>query len=796
MIKEYVKLIWRHIRRRKGLAIINIGGFAVGLAACILAFFFIRDEFSFDRFHAYIDSIYEVKSVITYSGGPQVSLETQGPVAVTLAANFPEVEAATRLTATDLILQYGDKIFKQKGIGVDPSFFDVFSFPLVRGKAGSALQNPNSVVLSTKAARLLFGITDPMGQTVSIKIKDETSELEVTGIAQEIPANSSVKFDLLLPILQVKGSEIDQWNTGLDAACFIRLRKDTDPHELQAKFQGTIDKFLKKKGVTGNHYLFPFAEYHKGAKSYSFSSVLEPQSSPSHSYILSGIAFLVLLIAGFNFMNLSIAAAASGRMKEIGMRMVLGARRKQLLQQFRFEGIVMSLGSLVVGFGVAAAVLPVFNRFAGKELKLDLLGPVFPLVMLILFAIILGILAGSYPGWFLSQIRPIDLFKGKFLLGRRSRFNRSFLLFQLGFSIFLVIITGFLYRQHQYLLQADLGYKPDHVMVLNIENLTQNFQMSSQFLPVLKSRLLQYPEIKSVSGAYSDMPSSSAIIAKPEGTQNPEIIRFNTVDLDYIKTLGIRLSEGRWFSSEYTSDKTNAVVINEAFARRFNIKEPTKRSLSEFFRYRGPGSIIGVVKDFHFDSLRQPIQPAFFNLESDRFQKVYIQLEEGDLRKAIDLVKKEFAALAPGYPFLFSFLDDEVALQYEDEKRWSHMITIVSIFAVLIACSGIFALALEAVSRRTKEIGVRKVLGASVSRIFYLLTSEFMWIAAVAVAVTWPIAYLVMHKILSDYPYRISLNLWMFVAGGMVVILLTLAAISLHTVRAAIRNPVESLRDE
>lgn len=315
-------------------------------------------------------------------------------------------------------------------------------------------------------------------------------------------------------------------------------------------------------------------------------------------------------------------------------------------------------------------------------------------------------------------------------------------------------------------------------------------------MPTLKSRLLQYPEIKSVSGAYSGMFSWSAMITRPEGAQNPLIIRLNWVDLDYIKTLGIRLSEGRWFSSEYASDKTDAVVINEAFVRRFNIKEPTKRTLSEFFRHKGPGNIIGVVQDFHFDSLRRPIQPAFFNLGSDRLQKVYIQLEGGDLSRAMDFVEKEFAAIAPGYPFLFSFLDDELGRQYENEKRWSLMITIVCIFAVLIACSGIFALALKAVSRRTKEIGVRKVLGASVSRIICLLTGEFMWIAGAAVVVTWPIAYLVMHRILADYPYRIPLNLWMFVAGGMAVVLLTLAAVSLHAVRAAIRNPVESLRDE
>ncbi len=796
MLKEYLKLTLRHIRRRKGTALVNIVGMAVGFASCILVFYFIRDELSFDRFHTNIDSIYEVKSKVTYQSGSEVDRETEGPVAPTLAMDFAEVEAATRLSKVDLIVKAGDNIFRQKGIGVDPAFFDVFSFPLAQGSSSSALSKPSSVVLSAKSARLLFGTLDPLGRIISVQIADENFECQVNGVTKDIPVNSSLKYDLLLPILRVKGSEINQWNTGLDTASFIRLKKDMDPSTLEVKFQGTIDKQLDKGASTGSHYLFPFADYHKGARSYTFSSILEPRSSPSYSIILAGIAFLVLLVAGLNFLNLSIAVAAAKRIKEIGIRKVLGAGKKQMFHQFRIEGMVMSLAALVVGLAMAQIVLPVFNQFAGKALRLDLLGPGFPVLALILFAVLLGALAGSYPGWFLLRVRPVDLFRGKFLLGHKNSFNRVFLFFQFGISTFLVITAGFLFRQHQHLLQADLGYNPEPVIVLNIEQLTSNFQNSSQFLPVLKSHLLQYPEIKSVSGSYSGMSSWSVIMAKTEGEQNPLQLRLNGVDQDFMETLGIEMIDGRWFSSEYPSDRADGIVVNEAFVKKFNIEKPTERILSEFIKFGGPGKILGVFRDFHFDSLLQPIQPAFLFLESERFKKVYIRLDGENPSRAIDVIEKEFSAAAPGYPFLFSFLDDEVAGLYDNEKRWSLMVTIVCIFAILIACAGVFALAMIAATRRTKEIGVRKVLGASTVRIVGLLAAEFMWIAGAAVVLTWPAVFLTMHKILADYPHRTPLSFWVFVAGGMVVVVLMLVTVGLQAVRAAIRNPVESLRYE
>ncbi len=801
MIRNYLKLTMRNMRRRPGFTVVNIGGLSVGLACCILAFFFVRDEYSFDRFHTHVGRIYEVKSKVWDDGGTPIFLETQGPVGPTLVADYPEVEAATRLARTDVVVQAGEKVFLKDGLGADPSFFDVFSFALTRGDAASALGTPDSVVLTQETARLCFGSSDPMGQTISIKIGDETAVYKVAGVTAEIPANSSLTFGVLLPILRIKGPMIDQWNAGrldssADAACFIRLREGAGAETLAAKFPDTLDTRLVMGGYKGSHYLFPFAEYHRGVRDYSFSSILKPRSFPAFSYLLTSIALLVLLIAGFNFMNLSVGTAAAERIKEVGIRKVLGAGQKNLFDQFRLEGIVMSLAALAGGVGVASAVLPVFNRFAGKELRLDLFGPGLPLFALVLLAVLLGAAAGSYPGWFLSRLRPTDLFRGNFLLGRRRGFSRVLLLLQFGISIFLIITTGFLYRQHRYLLQANLGYDADRVVVLDLRQLTPQFQSASRFLPVLKSRLMGHPEVKSVSAAYSGMAAWSAMIVKGVASQKTEVIRLNMVDPDFLATLGLRLSEGRWFSAEYPSDETDAVVVNETFARMFAPSQPVGKALSEIFKYKASAKIIGVVRDFHYDSLRRTIQPAMLRLGAESVRRAYIRLDGKNLRQTLDMIEKEFKAVAPGHPFLFSFLDEDVARQYEKEARWSLMISIVSLFAVLIACSGVFALAFLSTVRKTKEIGIRKVLGASIPQIIGLLGREFVWMAGAASLLAWPAAFMAAHKILAGYPYRIALGPWMFVAGGATVTVLTMATVSLQAVRAARMKTVDNLRHE
>ena len=798
MFGSYLKLALRHLRRRPEFAAVNVGGLAVGLAGCILALFFVRDELSFDRFHDRVDRIYEVKSKLRVEND-EVFLETQGPVGPALAAEFPEVEAATRLARNEVVVRAGEKIFLQNGLGADPSFFDVFSFPLTRGDPATALRDPNSVVLGQEAARLCFGTSDPLGQTVSIKIADETADYKVTGVAAEIPAQSSLDFDLLLPILRVKGPLVDQWSAavnGVDAACFIRLRDGADADVLASKFAATLDKRLASGRFSGSHYLFPFARYHRGAGDYSFSSVLKPRSSPLFSLLLTSLAILVVLIAAMNFMNLSVGVAASDRVKEIGIRKVFGAEQGDLLHQFCLEGVMMSLAGLAGGLGIAALVLPAFNWFAGKELRLDILGTGQPLFVLVLLAVLLGAAAGSYPGWSLSRPRPMELFRGAFFLGRRSGFNRAFLLFQFGVSVFLVTTTGFLFRQHRYLLRADLGYDANRVVVLDLHQLTPQFQSASRFLPVLKSRLLQHPQIQSVSCAYSGMSSWSARILKQDSSPQPGVVRINWVDPDYLDTLGLRLIEGRWFSPDHPSDETDAVVVNETFARLYAPSQAVGRGLAEIFNDKSSARIVGVVRDFHLDSLRQTIKPAMISLLTERAQWAYIRLTEKSDRSALGIIEKEFKIAAPGHPFVCSFLDESAARQYESEARWSLMISLVSLFAVLLACAGVFALAIQSSVRKTKEIGIRRAIGASVLQIVVLLTGEFARLAALAGLLSWPAVYLAVRRILAGYPYRISLSPWMFLAGAGVILLLVLITVSLHAFRAALAKPVEALKYE
>lgn len=797
MIKEYLKLTLRHIRRRKGTAFVNIGGLAIGLAACILVFYFIRDELSYDRFHTHIDSIYELKAKVAYKSDTVIFVDSAGPAGPTLVSDFPEVESATRLVKSDVIIRNGDKIFKRKALGVDPSFFDVFTFPLVQSGASSPLAQPGSVVFSPETALLLFGSEDPMGKMITVKLKNEDLSCQVTGLVGNIPSDSSLTFDLLLPITQILGTEIDAVNTGAKASCFVVLKEGADPQAVEAVFPSTIDTFMEiPEGGSGGHYLFPFADYHRGIGQYSYSMILKPRSSPSHSFILAGIALLILLIAGFNFMNLSIVSAAAGRVKEIGMRKVLGAERKQLLRQFRFEGIVMCLSALLLGLAIAGFVLPVFNNFAGKEIRLDLLGPGFPGPAFLLFSIALGAAAGSYPGWFLARVHPVDLFRGKQVLGKRGGFNRVFLLLQFGISIFLVILTGFLYRQHRHLLKADLGYNPRGVIVLDLHNMTAEFQNTSNFMTVLKDRLKQYPEIKAVSGAYSGMTSWSAMIMGVSAEGTPDIIRFNDTDENYLDALGLQMLDGRWFSQDFPADLSEAVVVNEAFVKKYDIADPTQRRLSEFIRFKGPDRIIGVVSDFHYDSLRSAVEPAFMTPRPDVVQQVYILSANENPSRALEIIRREFTAAAPGYPFLFSFLDEEVASQYRDEKRWSLIVSLSCLFAILIACAGVFALALRTAARRTKEIGIRKVLGASVSGILGLLSAQFLRLSLLSALLAWPAAYLTVHRILADYPYRVSLSAWMFVAGAAIIAALTLVTVCLQAMRTAVGNPVESLRHE
>ena len=792
MFGSYLKTALRHMRRRPHLAAVNIGGLALGLAGCILAVLFVRDEYAFDRFHPRLEDIFEVRSEVQVRND-MMSMETAGQVGPFLAATFPEVEAATRVLKVDTVIRKGDQAVMSRGLGVDPSFLRIFHFPLERGSAASALRDPSAVVLTRETARRLFGSADPVGQVLSVIIGKEILDLRIEGVAAEIPASSSLDFDFLLPITRAAPG-IDRGEDS--AACFIRLREGARPETLAARFPGSLDKFLSSYGTAGRHYLFPFAEYHRGAGDHPFSSVLGSRSSPLYSALLTAIALLILLIAVLNFMNLNVGAAAADRIKEIGLRKVFGADRRKLFQQFRIEAILLSLAGLAVGFGIASLVLPAFNRFSGKALRLDPAGIGWTLPILAVFAVLVGAAAGSYPGWVMNRRRPMELFRETFFLGRRGGFNRVFLFLQCGISIFLLITTMVLYRQHRFLLTTDLGFDAERVAVLDLRQIARQSPDASRIYSVLKSRLSTHPEIQSVSGAYSGMTSWSARGLRLPGADRPEFIRINEVDAGFLETLGIPLKEGRWFSGDDPTGEPDAVVVNEAFVRRFASSDPIGRSLAELTGFKTSARIIGVVRDFHFDSLHKAIQPAMMTLGREPPRWAYLRLQGGDIARAVKIIEQEYEAVVPGFPFLLSFLDEETARLYEDEARWSSMVGIVSIFAVLIACAGVFGLAVQSSVRRRREIGIRRVLGASVRQISGLINREFLTTAATAGLIAWPAAFLTVRKILAAYPYRVSSSPWVFAAGTAAMLALVLLAVSLQTLRAARADPAATLRSE
>lgn len=800
MFMNYLKLALRHMRRRPEFAAVNLAGLAIGLAACILAVLFVQDEFAYDRFHSHVERIFEVRSEIG-TGDEAISLTTSGPIGPALASGFPEVEAATRLAKTEVVIRKDDQAVLRDGLGVDPSFFTVFSFPLAMGDASGALGDPYSVILGRETARQLFGSEDPMGRTLSLKIGNEIADYRVTGVAQKIPARSSLSFDLLVPIQRVKGPLIDQWGAGPDgsqpdAYCFIRLREGVRADDLSARFPGSLDRHLSTAGKPGRHFLAPFAAYHRGIGDYPFSFLLKPRSSPLFSSLLLSIAFLILLVAGFNFMNLSLGAAVHDRVKEIGLRKVFGAERKNLFHQFRIEGALLSLTALAGGLGLAAIVLPAFNRFAGKDLRLDFQGAGGPLCALILLAVTVGAGAGSYPGWAMARTRPIDLFRGSFLPGRRGGFNRAMLIFQFGVSIFLVTTAIFLFLQRRFLLTTDPGYETEQIAVLDLRQAPPGTAGGSDFLSVLKPRLLAHPEIQSVSGSESALTNWSAMFFKKASASTPNIIRWNEVDADYREVLGLRINEGRWFSPEDPKGLKGAIVVNETFARLCGPESPVGKSIPDIFANKLPARIIGVVRDFHFDSFHQAIQPAMISLSSSPSRWAYIRLKGENLHQAVAVIEREFKAIAPGIPFLYGFLDEQTARLYEKESRWSVMIGLVSLFAVLIACAGVFGLAIQSSARKRKEIGIRRVLGASARQVAGLMNREFLRAAAAAVLLAWPAAFLAVRKILAPYPYRISPSLWVFLAGTVVIMGLVALTVNLQTFRAARANPVVTLRNE
>jgi putative ABC transport system permease protein len=791
--KNFLIVAFRNLLKNKVNTLIIILGLGTGITCSILSFLFIHHELSFDRFHKNIDTIYEAKMVLVLPMGRAIA-DPKSHTVLDITRQFPEVIRTVRMDKQDFIVRHEDEIFEERAIATDPSFFDMFTFPLKYGEGTNVLEHPDAVVLSEAMANKYFGEENPLGKTLFIRMTDKFSDFVVTGVMEEIPNASSLQLDFLINLERVYGISLNDPQKARSMGCFIQLNNPGQVKPLIEKFKTSIDVPLQERFSKESGYdLQSFADFHLRGE-YG-SQVLTQKSTINYSFILAGISLLVLIIACFNFMNLSIGKAAT-RIKEIGVRKVLGAKRKQLIKQFWFESLMYSFLSLTIGLVMVELFLPVFTRLSQKSLRLNVFSNEWTIAFCIGVVFFVGIVAGSYPALFLSKFSSVDLFRGKMKLSRKSTFNRALIVFQFAISIFLIVSTIFMYRQKSFMLNVNLGYNSDQVVVLPLKNLKAKTSTNAAFISTLKNNLLPHAMIQGVSGSAYDLSEGwmGTYFEKTSGEQ--DLVVYNYIDQDFIPTLGMKIIDGRNFSDKYPSDLEGSIIINESFAKLLGVESPVGHKLSEFFKTDFDRQVIGVVEDFHSQSLHTPIYPAFMGMMGVDYNYVFIKLKGDRLREATANIEKEFRTLVPQIPFEYSFLDVDVARLYEREEQWIRLVESASLFAILIACSGLFGLTLQIVFLRTKEIGIRKVLGASARNILLLINREFIWLVLAANLIAWPIAYLAMSAVLKNYAFRLALTPWIFIASGFTALLLAAATISVHALKAARINPSETLRYE
>jgi len=785
MLKNYIKVAVRNIVRHPGYSFINITGLAVGMACCILILLWVQDELSFDRFHAKAGDIYRVIQEINFTDHSTTWAITQGPLGPSLKADFPDIPESVRFTRRGMRLSYGDKVFDELVGMADGSIFSVFSFPLLRGEPEEALSDPFSMVLTAEMARKYFGAEDPLGK---ILLADDRFEFKITGILKEVPRNSHLQFDFLIPFIfgRELGYSVDRWNNS-SFNTYVLLTKDVPAAEVVAKISRYLDdKPTIEKDAALN--LQPLTRIHLHSR-YEFDMA---HGDITYVTIFSLVAFFILLIACINFMNLT-TARSSNRAREVGMRKVAGAYRFDLIKQFLGESMLLAMVAFALALILVWLLLPAFNQLAAKELTPVLFTQPWLWMGLLAVALVAGIIAGSYPALFLSGFQPVRIFKGAVPSGMKSSaFRRVLVVVQFSLSVLFIFCTLVVYTQIDYMRHKKLGYDQEHLLYFRMRG-----QMRDRF-EAAKQELLSYPGILQVA-AGANVPtygySFSNSLWRWEG-QSPDeelLMRATFVDADFFATLGIEIVDGRPFSQEFTTDEKFSCVINEAAARAMRIDDPVgqKLSLSD-----DEGTIVGVVRDYHFRSLHQEIDPLIHIFVPERSRVLFARIGGEEMPAAIAHMERVWNKFAPGFDFRYRFMDDALDDLYRAEQRTGTIFRTFSLLAVMISCLGLFGLASYMAERRTKEIGIRKVLGATASHIVLLLSKDFTKWVMLANVLAWPVAYYAMYRWLQGYAYRISLPWWAFGFAAGLALAIATATVSVQSVRAAKADPVNSLKYE
>lgn len=799
MFKNYLKLAFRNLLKHKAYSSINIAGLALGMACCILIMLYVQDELSYDKFHRDADRIFRVAMTIDTRGVPTSFAPTMGPLAAALVNDYPEITDVVQIlpAGTVQVSPAPDQhYYEDRAYLADSSFFRIFSFRLLHGDPAQALAQANAVVITREKALKYFGQENALGKRLDV---NGTSYL-VTGVMEDIPSSSHFKPEVVSSLGLLRSREFMQnWHANM-LHTYIKIAEGVSPQAVEQKISKVADRYvgdqIRANNQTYTYFLQPITAIHLHS---DLRYELEANSRIVYVQIFSVSAVLILLIACINFMNLA-TARSMRRAKEVGLRKVVGAYRSQLMIQFLGESLFYRILAVLLALTVVEISLPFFNTLAAKNLDLNLTANAPLLTGIVLITVLVGLLSGSYPALFLSAFRPAEVLKGKLTAGISTpRFGAPALrkvLVVLQFAISIALIAGTLVisQQMNFLREQNLGFAKEQMLVLALRGRSE---MAEKF-ETYKSEFLQHPNILSATVSHS-VPGrgvSNNLMAERENEDNRVQMNLLFVDYDFFKTYGIPLLAGRDFSKEITTDTDGKVaLLNEAAMKAFGWNDPNAVVGKQFDGFTGPEAI-GVVMDFHFKSLHESVGPLMLLVRPRSFQYISLRLKTENTAETMAFVQQKWSALLPDKPFEYFFLDEDYDKQYQAEQRLGTVFSDFSILAIGIACFGLFGLVSYAAEQRTKEIGVRKVLGASVSGIVGLLSKDFVKLVLIANLLAWPIAWYAMNRWLENFAYRIDIGWSIFALAGGMTLLIALLTVSTQAIKAALSNPVEALRYE
>jgi putative ABC transport system permease protein len=796
MLRNYLKIAIRNMKRQKGYAFINMSGLAVGLTCFFLLMIYVWYESSYEKFHVNSHRIFRVAIHLpgwNYKGSTDFCLTT-APLAAALEETYPEVVAATRLRTDSGPLSFESKKFQEEGIYGDPRLFDVFTFPLIKGDPETALAEPYSIVLSRRLAGKFFGDADPMGQI--LRMRDGT-DFKITGVGENVPPNSHIQFDYIKSIATLEATrsrEMQNWGS-INYCTYVLLADAGRSGELEAKFPAVVERYQKYDSKEKKPYYFlqPLGSIHLHSH---LNFEISENSDIKIVYLMISIAFLILAIACINYMNLA-TARASWRNKEIGIRKTIGAKRPQLIVQFLGESMAYSLIAVLLSLVLVFLLLPLFGMFARIPVTFADQFTLSNGLFLAAVYFLVGFFSGVYPAFLLASFRPADVMKNTgWRRGARRPFNlrNVLVVFQFCISVALILAAWVIQKQLHFIKYTDVGYDRDHVVVLRIweDELREQYEN-------IKSELMRNPKILGAS-AHNRGPLNLGNVgpAEVEGDDG-EMGRVGQIyccfiDYDFIDLYGIEVVEGRQFAPKFATDRETAVIVNQATVDTLGLDQPIGKKFS-----RGDiqdGRIIGVVRDFHFSSFRMAIEPMFFLLRPERANLFSVRIVPGEEGKTLAFIRQTFRGFDPSFIFDYRFLDDSFNALYQAELRLGTILILFSIVAIFLTLLGLIGLIFFILEKKTKEIGIRKVLGASVFSIVRMLNRELVLLVCVANAIALPAAYVMVRRWLEAFEYRIDLTLWPFVLSGSIVLLTVGITVSLQSMRSARANPADSLRYE